>query len=201
MTSLTKSHDGSLNAQDELFCLAMVAHFDPARAWLESHKDAKANPKYATIYAHRLLKKPVVRQRLQELADQKIEKANVQADRIIGELERIAFFDPSQFVKVDETGQPYIDLRETPADARCLLNMEFGIGVTKDGAKVRTYKVKPHDKLEAIEKLLKLHQLYKGEDLTKQPTAIQVNVHFPLPGGNWRNDTANRPDIIDAQDV
>lgn len=199
MTSLTKSHDGQANTQDELFALAYIRTFDPAASWLEAVPDG--NPKYAPQNGAKWLKKPVIRKRLQVLAAEKIAKADVAADRLIEELERIAFLDPTEFMEVDEDGEPHLDLSAITAENRRLLNIEFGIGVSKDGDRIRTYKVKAHDKMEAIEKLLKLHQLYKGEDLQKQPMAIQVNVNFPLPGQQWRNNQAHQPDDIDAEDV
>ena len=199
MTSLTKSHDGAANTQDELFALAYIETFDPAAAWLKAVPDA--NPKYAPQNGNKWLKKPVIRQRLQALAAEKIAKADVAADRLIAELERIAFLDPIEFMEVDAEGEPHLDLTAITPENRRLLNIEFGIGVSKDGDRIRTYKVKAHDKMEAMEKLLKLHQLYKGEDLQKQPMAIQVNVNFPLPGQQWRTDTANQPDDIDPENV
>lgn len=199
MTSLTKSHDGAATTQDEIFALAYIKSFDAGSAWLEAVPDG--NPKYAIQNGSKWLKKPVIRQRLQALAAEKIAKADVAADRLIAELERIAFLDPIEFMEVDADGEPHLDLTAITPENRRLLNIEFGIGVSKDGDRIRTYKVKSHDKMEAIEKLLKLHQLYKGEDLQKQAMAIQVNVNFPLPGQQWRTDTANQPDAIDPEDV
>lgn len=198
MGTLTRRSDGGLTKQDELFCLAFIANFDPASAWLEANPGTKANPKYASQYASKLMKKPVVKARLQELAAQKIDKANAKADTLILELERIAFLDPAEFMEIVE-GEPVIDLSKLTPENRRLLKVEFGIGVTKDGDRVRTYKVQAHDKMEAMEKLLKLHQLYKGEDLQKQPVAIQVNVNFPIPGQHWQQHGPATGDDIDAE--
>lgn len=196
---MTKSHDGTANTQDELFCLEYLKHFDAGKAWLAV--SAKGNPKTAAANGWKWLQKPAVRNRLQELAAIKIDNANIAADRIIGELERLVFLDPWEFTEIDESGEPVLDLTAMTPENRRLLDIEFGIGVTKDGDRVRTYKVKPRDRDAAIEKLLKIHQLYKGEDLHKQPMAIQVNVNFPLPGDKWRNNQADQPDDINAEDL
>lgn len=199
MTSLTKSHDGTANTQDELFCLEYLKHFDAGQAWLAITPNG--NKKTAKQNGWKWLQKPVIKKRLKELAADKIEQADVAAERLVAELERIAFLDPAEFMEVDADGEPVLDLTSITPENRRLLNIEFGIGVSKDGDRIRTYKVRPHDKMEAIEKLLKLHQLYKGEDLTKQAMAIQVNVNFPLPASNWRNNQAEQPDVIDSEDV
>ncbi|MDX9690547.1 MAG: terminase small subunit [Alphaproteobacteria bacterium] len=199
MTSLTKSHDGTANKKDELFCLDYLTHFDAGKAWLSV--SPKGKKETAAKNGWRWLQKPAVRKLLQKMAAEKIQKANVQAERLIEELERIAFLDPAEFMEVDSEGQPVLDLTTITPENRRLLQIEFGIGVSKDGDRIRTYKVKAHDKMEAVEKLLKLHQLYKGEDLQKQPMAIQVNVNFPLPGQQWRDNQANQPDVIDSEDL
>ena len=196
MGTLTKQNDGSANTQDEIFALAYIKTFDPAASWLEAVPDG--NPKYATQNGAKWLKKPVVRARLQELAAQKIEQHNVQADKLIAELEGIAFLDPMDFMEIVD-GEPVLDLTTITPEKRRLLDIEFGIGVTKDGDRVRTYKVKPRDKMDAIDKLLKIHQLYKGEDLQKQPVAIQVNVNFPIPGQHWQQNGPGHRDDIDAE--
>lgn len=206
MTSLTKSvntppapPDTADKIREELFARKYLELFDAAEAWLAITPDA--NKRYAAQNGAKWLKRPAVKLLLQQLAAMQIAKADVNAERLIGELERIAFLDPAEFMEVDDEGEPYLDLTAITPENRRLLNIEFGIGVSKDGDRIRTYKVKSHDKMEAIEKLLKLHQLYKGEDLQKQPMAIQVNVNFPLPASNWRNDKADSADDIDPEDV
>lgn len=199
MTSLTKSRDGTTSKKDELFVLSYLTHFDAGQAWLDV--TPKGSKKTANSNGWKWLQKPSIRKLLQKMAADKIKKANVEADRLIEELERIAFLDPAEFMTIEDDGQPSLDLTAITPENRRLMQIEFGIGVSKDGDRIRTYKVKPHDKMEAIEKLLKLHQLYKGEDLQKQNTAIQVNVNFPLPGQQWRNNTPDQSDVIDSEDV
>ena len=205
MTSLTKSPDqpAALDTaetiREELFARKYLETFDAAESWLAISPDS--NPKYAVQNGAKWLKKPTVKTILQKLAAVQIAKADVAADRLVAELERLVFLDPWDFLEVNGEGEPHLDLTKITEENRRLLDIEFGTGVTKDGDRVRTYKVKPRDRDEAIDKLLKIHQLYKGEDLQKQPMAIQVNVNFPLPASNWRNNQAEQPDDIDPEDV
>lgn len=204
MTSLTKSPkppaalDTAETIREELFARKYLETFDAADAWLAITPDG--NKKFATQNGAKWLKKPTVKAILQKLAAEQIAKADVAADRLVAELERLVFLDPWDFMTI-EGGEPVLDLTTLTPENRRLLDIEFGIGVTKDGDRVRTYKVKPRDRDEAIDKLLKIHQLYKGEDLQKQPMAIQVNVNFPLPASNWRDNQAEQPDVIDPEDV
>lgn len=206
MTSVTKSAnpppaplDNAEAIREELFARKYLETFDAADAWLAISPDS--NPKYAVQNGAKWLKKPTVKVILQKLAAVQIAKADVAADRLVAELERLVFLDPWDFLEVDERGEPHLDLTTITPEKRRLLDIEFGIGVTKDGDRVRTYKVKPRDRDAAVDKLLKIHQLYKGEDLQKQPMAIQVNVNFPLPASNWRDDKADSADDIDPEDV
>ena len=187
------------DAQIEVFISAYLACFDAGKAYTDMKPTA--NPKTARQSGYQMLQRPAVKKRLQELTAQRIERHNVESDRLIAELERIAFFDPDQIFEVDEQGEPVLDLTALTPENRRLLKIEFGVGVTKDGDRVRTYKVQPHDKMEAVEKLLKLHQLYKGEDLDKQPAAIVVNVNIPIPGQSWRNNQAQQSEPIEHEDV
>jgi len=205
MTSLTKSPkppaalDKAESIREELFARKYLETFDAAESWLAISPDS--NPKYAVQNGAKWLKKPTVKALLQGLAAVQIAKADVAADRLVAELERLVFLDPWDFLEVDDDGEPVLDLTSITPDNRRLLDIEFGIGVSKDGDRIRTYKVKPRDRDGAIDKLLKIHQLYKGEDLQKQPMAIQVNVNFPLPASNWPNHQAQQPDDIDPEDV
>lgn len=183
----------------QLFAIKYVETLDPAAAWIAASPNA--DPKNATQNGHKWLKKFHVRVILQKLAEKRIAEANVGADRLITELERLVFLDPMDYMEVDSEGAPVLDLSSITPESRRLLEIEFGIGVTKDGDRIRTYKVKTRDRDAAIDKLLKIHQLYKGDDLQKQPTAIQVNVNFPLPASNWRDNQADESDVIDAEDV
>ena len=209
MTSLTKSPDTKPappapldNAEairEEMFARKYLETFDAAVSWLAVTPDG--GKKYAVQNGAKWLKKPTVRALLQKLAAVQIAKADVAAERIIEELEHLVFLDPWDFLEVDGEGEPVLDLTTITPEKRRLLDIEFGIGVSKDGDRIRTYKVKPRDRDGAIDKLLKIHQLYKGDDLQKQPMAIQVNVNFPLPASNWRDNQADQPDDIDPEDV
>lgn len=200
-TSLTKSPDEPLaNARDELFCQSYLVTFDAKKSYLET--TPQGNPKTAAAIAYKMLQREDIKARCQQLAQKHIEKTGALADRLYAELEAIAFLDPMDFLTIDETnGEPILDLSAINKESLRCLDIEFGIGVTKDGDRIRTYKVKPHNKMDAIEKLLKLHQLYKGGDAEKQPLGIQVNVNFPIPASAWRNNQTAPEDIDAAEEV
>jgi hypothetical protein len=187
-----------VKAKEELFIVSYLTHFDAGKAYLACTPGG--NPKTARQNGYKILQRPDVKNRLKERAGALIEKSNVESERLIEELERIAFLDPGDFFEVSSNGEPELNLTKLTPEIRRLLKIKFGIGVTKDGDKVRTYQVETYDKMEAIEKLLKLHQLYRADDSSKQPMAIQVNVNIPIPGQSWRSNQTAGPEPIDADE-
>lgn len=181
----------------DAFCFEYLKHFNATRAF----KDA-FNVDYKNVYneAYKYMQRVDVRQRIAELTKQKFDRLEIDTDRLIEEAARIVFFDIEQFITVDAFGKPSLDLNKILADPEAMrcLDMEFGIGVTKDGDKVETYKVKAHDKLAALEKLFKLKNLYAPDMAgNNQGRMIQVNVSFPIPASGWR-DTGKPPESVDA---
>lgn len=199
MGSPTRQADAPLSSpKDELFVLTYLATFDAGKSYLEAKPDG--SKKTSRQQGYKMLQRADIKARLQHLAAEKLEAADAKADKLIAELERIAFLDPIEFMEVDADGEPTLDLTAITPENRRLLKIKFGIGVSKDGDRIRTYQVEPHDKMDAMEKLLKLHQLYKGEELHKQPMAIQVNVNIPIPGQSWRRNQTSEPEPIDTDD-
>lgn len=195
----TKSHDYSkalINARDEMFCQAYLTTFSATKSYMIAFDST--NERSASVSGSKILKREDIVGRLQFLSAQHVQKQETAAKNIINHLYDVAFLDPLQYCEIDTMGEPVIDLNrlmELTPQQRSLLKIEFGVGLTKDGDRIRTYKVSPHDKMDAIEKLLKLHQLYKPEELNKKPMAIQVNIHVPVAGQHWRNSPQQ---IIDS---
>jgi len=203
----TKSPNGGIdysksliNARDEMFCQAYIETFNASEAYLAAFKDGKKSS--AAVMGCKILKRPDIIERLRYLSAKHVEKQEERTQNLIEHLYDIASLDPIIYSEINEEGEPVIDLGKilelTPRQ-RSLLKIEFGVGLTKDGERIKTYKVTPHDKMDAIEKILKLHQLYKGEDLSKQPMAIQVNVNVPIPGQSWRNNSEQTDQLSDSE--
>ena len=190
-----------INARDEMFCQSYLETFNAGDAYLAAFKDGKKTS--AAVIGSKILKRPDIIARLQCLSAKHVQRQEEKNKELFDHLYDIAFLDPLLCSEIDANGEPVIDLGkllELSPQQRSLLKIEYGVGFS-EGRKIKTYKVTPKDSMDAIEKLLKLHQLYKGEDLSKQPMAIQVNVNVPIPGQHWRNNAEQTDQLSDSEQL
>lgn len=84
-------------------------------------------------------------------------KFDLTLDRLLAEYQRIAMTGMSRFTHIDPDGTPRIDLSDcTPEDLDLLAEVtveEFTTGRGEDAREVRRVKIKPLDRLNAMEKL------------------------------------------------
>lgn len=102
--------------------------------------------------------KPDVYKAILARMNKRAEKTEITADRVIQELAKVGFASMRQFIRVDEDGQPQIDLTDAPEDAldalaevstETVLEHE-GSGDARTATHVRKTKIKLHDKLKAL---------------------------------------------------
>lgn len=196
MTLPTKPEVNKDNVRIETFLAEYVKDLNASRAYAVAFHDGKKTGKALRQAASNYLKTKAVSKRLKELLAPKLEEASVSIDAMIRETLAQAFLNPADYMTIDDDGRPHIDLkkcRDKPEVLR-LLNIEFGVCVTKDGDKVHTYKVTPRDKDVAMERLFKLKRLYSNGEEGAQGRPIEVHVNFPIPASGWKQ----RPAVIDA---
>lgn len=201
MTLMTKRNDGQITDRDKLFCQFYIQTYDCSDAWRKSNPEG--NHKYAAQYGAKVLKRPVVMAYLQEIAQQKLDQAEVETSRLVNDLMGIVNLNPMDIMEVDEDGTPRLDLsvaKQKPEIMR-LLKISFGIGVSKDGDRIPTYKVESYDKLDAIDKLIKLQQIARGGIGEQTQRPITVNVTFPIAGQYRQQSQPAVTDFIDAEDI
>ena len=134
-----------------------------ARAYIQSLNatDAAIKAGYSekTAYSQgqRLLKKVEIQDRLQKLRDEAQKRAEITLDDILNEYKKIAFGGMSKFIRVTQDGDPQIDLSNcTPEDLDLLAEAtveDFTEGRGEDARDVRRIKIKPMDRLKALETL------------------------------------------------
>ena len=196
----TKQTDERPIDKTEIFCLHYLQTFDTLDSWKKANPTSEAKNK--GVLASRFLAKPETQQRLRTIAATLIPDLEQDVRDIIEETKRIAAFNPMDIITIDDNGEPKLDLSKAQdnPDIMRLLNIEFGRVIDKDGGRHSVYKLKPYDKMDAIEKLYKLHKLYSAtgsEELTRN---IQVNVNFPLPGEHWRTGEPVPEHIVEYLD-
>lgn len=110
--------------------------------------------------ATRVAARPEIKARVAELVEQAAANASKTLADVVKEYERIAFTGMSRFIKVDADGNPRIDLTDCEESDLDLLSEASTIskrvqGEDKDKApdEILTVKIKPVDRLKALEKL------------------------------------------------
>ena len=95
-----------------------------------------------------------ISQRVREIKEAAAERAAKTLDEIIAELERIAFGGMSKFVRIDDNGQPKIDLSNcTPKDLDLLSELTPTVRSAGGTATLVSVKIKVPNRLKALETL------------------------------------------------
>lgn len=120
------------------------------------------SPETLYVKASRLLADPAVQSHIAWLREGNRKRHQATADRIIEELERIAFYDPLDAVRFDEDGNILLDLENMPPEQRSAIasieiNEVWG-WEGKGEERVRTVvgqkiKIRYHDKNMALQTL------------------------------------------------
>lgn len=143
-----------LSAIKKSFCQEYIIDKNGARA----ARDAGYSAKTANVKASQLLAEPEVRAHIDELNVRRSKRLEISADRVLEELAKIAFVDPTKVFDVDEKGNltfqgKLSDL--SPEERACIA--EVSQTITENGGST---KIKLHDKLSALEKIGKHLKLF-----------------------------------------
>lgn len=147
-----------LNERQQAFVREYVIDFNGSAA----ARRAGYSEKTAGQHAERMLKNVEIKKAIEEAKAKVCKRAELTVDRIVQELERIAFGDLKNSVKWDSNGTNVRSSDELPDDVSATIaaieeeetTTEFGV-TSKTKRKV---KVKHYDKLRALELLAR----YKG---------------------------------------
>lgn len=131
-----------LNDKERRFAEEYIIDLDRARA-VKAAGYSHENP---NSYAYELLQRPHIAEYIQYLKAEQSQRTRITADRVLNELARMAFLDPSKIVSIDEGGKVVITPTEmlSEDDRRCVAE----IAETKDGI-----RIKMTDKRGALELL------------------------------------------------
>lgn len=113
------------------------------------------SPKTAKLTGHRLITDDNVQRLIEEKRAAASKRVQVTLDDILLEYKRIAFSGMSKFVRINDEGEPEVDLsRCTPEDLDLLAETQIEAFTENDGARqVRRVKIKTLDRLKALETL------------------------------------------------
>ncbi len=145
----------TINDKHKAFAREYVANgFNATQAAIQ----AGYSPRSARRQGHVLLHTPEIQAMIGEWkakAEKKAEKRfDATLERVLGEYARIAFSGMSKFVHVDDDGVPRVDLSKcTPDDLDLLSEVQTETLQSGDAPPLLKIKIKPLDKLNALEKL------------------------------------------------
>jgi phage terminase small subunit len=147
----------ALTVKQERFATAYIETGNASEAYRQAYDAGSMNDNTIGKAANELLKNPKVAERIDELRSEHRERHKITVDRISEELAAIAFADPRDYYKWDANGVTVKDSTElTEAQRRAIAVVEQT--VTEAGGTIR---VRPYNKIDALEKLARLHGMYK----------------------------------------
>lgn len=116
-------------------------------------------PKGARVAGTRLLTSPNVQLILENARKRLEERTNVTVEKLLQELGKVAFATMQDYWRVDDEGQPHIDLSQLTPEQWAAIG-EITVEEFMDGPKghereVKRTKFKLHDKLSAIDKAMR----------------------------------------------
>ena len=136
-------------------------------------------PRSSGTKGHQLLQIVEIANRIQFLMSKRTQKTEITAERVIEELAKIGFASMRNFIRIDEDGQPQIDLSDTDDDNLDALSevqtetvLELlGGGTTQS---IRKTKIKLHDKLGALRLLAEHTGVFEKRDLRNMSTLADL---------------------------
>lgn len=158
-----------LTPKEQLFVAEYLISFNAS----EAHKKAGFKGKSHGTLGSRMLKYVHIAEAIEAGKAKTAEKLEITQEIVLAEIAKVGLATMRRFMRVDQDGQPQIDLTDTPDDDLDALSeiqtetvME-GSGTGSDGKKafdrVRKTKIKLHDKLAALEKLARFTGVYDKE--------------------------------------
>ncbi|MBV7408755.1 terminase small subunit [Maritimibacter sp. DP1N21-5] len=125
--------------------------------------------KHAASQASAMLKQPHIIKHLNARRAARNERVEVSQDRVLMEIARVAFANYRQFIRIANDGLPYFDFSTIGEDAEIMAAVaeitveEFTLGRGDDAREAIRTKVKLHDKLSALDKLMRHLGLYNAD--------------------------------------
>lgn len=142
--------------KQKFFCREYLRDFNATQAAIRagySHKTAR-------FIASELLTKPNIQEQIKKAADDINERTNNDIERIITELQIVAFGCLKDVADWGQAGLTIKDSEELEDEARIVSEISETKTSTKDDVTTSTIKIKLHDKLRALEMLGKYHKIF-----------------------------------------
>jgi phage terminase small subunit len=112
------------------------------------------------VNASRYANRPEILNRVAEIKTQFTASTTITAQRVLEEMAKLAFSNYGDFVKLDENGDPYVDLNDISKEQMAAISE---ISITEHKGSRPSVKIKLHDKRAALNDLGKHFGLFRDK--------------------------------------
>lgn len=163
---------GKLTLKQENFCQAYVKNGGNASAaYREAYNASRMKPETVNRKASFLLSQGKIRARIAQLQKEAQRRTEVTIDKVVKEAAKVAFVDVGDLFNDDGTLRP---LGEIEQDARKSIASIEKTTRSGEGGFEESVKVKLHDKLKALDMLMRHLGGYERDNKQKQNEVIVV---------------------------
>lgn len=155
-----------MNARQEVFCQEYLIDLNASAAAVRAGFKGQAN-----VVGSQLMSLPQVQARVAELMDLRAARVRITADRVLLELEKIAFGKMSDIARWNESGVSFLPSNEISRDADASI-AEVSESTNQHGGQL---KIKRFDKVKALELIGRHLGMFKPDQ-----TAQVLNVSGDL---------------------
>lgn len=173
--------DFAYSPKQEAFCYAYVELGDMSAAYRKAYSATNMKSTTIGVKASQMLSQDKYRIKVEAIRGALQHRNEITLDEIVQDLARMARFDPGELY--DENGD-LRNIKEMPKEARQMIasmdiealyemrgTMKVQVGHTK--------KVKMHNRLDILEKLMKYFDGYNKHNQSKAPTSQVLIVQLP----------------------
>ena len=162
----------ALTPKQERFCLAYVETGNASEAYRRAYRTENMKALTVNDGASKLLNNPRIAHRVKELQRQAQKRTEVTIDGIIKELAAVGFFDIRSIYHDDGTLKHPKQLEAEVAKG--IQEITVRRVVTEEGEMVETVRYKLHNKLQALDMLMKHLGGYEKDNRQKQNDIIVI---------------------------
>ena len=143
-----------LTDRDKIVCHHFLKCFNQQEAYAIGYP--KASTESVATNASRFFAKAHIRDYLKRHVNARVEENGEGFAAIIKQLMQIIEFNPFSIMKINEHGQPEVDLMRIHNDPSILSSVSIEYRTVPDGrgGTFPVYKIKPYDKLKAVQQIL-----------------------------------------------
>lgn len=133
-----------MNVKQKAFCKEYLVDLNATQAAIR----AGYSKKTAGAYSAQLMQTPSIKEEIENLMQERSERTQITADRVLEELAHLAFYDPTQLFKIEQGSLIIADTDSLPEREKRAL-----VQASELSGKVSKLEVKMADKLGALQML------------------------------------------------